>query len=191
MTYTNEQVQEIIRCKDDPVYFIENYVKTVCPHRGKIPMKLYPNQKETIGSYHYNRCSTIREDRQKGVTQSLVAYLCWWVVFNGGKTSIVMSHRQRAAIEILNRVMFAYDNLPEHFKKGLIHRNKTSIQFEDDTALLASAPNLSSIRGRAFDILMIDNYEYIKRDVVDEIYESVIPVISASRTGKFITASTR
>ena len=30
LSYTEEQVKEIIKCSEDPVYFIKNYVTSLC-----------------------------------------------------------------------------------------------------------------------------------------------------------------
>jgi len=37
LSYTEEQVKEIIKCSEDPVYFIKSYVKIVNVDRGLIP----------------------------------------------------------------------------------------------------------------------------------------------------------
>ena len=39
--YTEENIQEYIKCSKDPVYFIETYCKIVSLDHGLIPFKLY------------------------------------------------------------------------------------------------------------------------------------------------------
>ena len=41
-------IEEFKKCKDDPVYFISNYVKVTHPVRGLVPFKLYPFQKDIL-----------------------------------------------------------------------------------------------------------------------------------------------
>lgn len=48
--YTAENIQEWIKCKDDPIYFIENYIKIVTLDNGLQPMRLYDFQKEIVTS---------------------------------------------------------------------------------------------------------------------------------------------
>lgn len=40
------QVEEWIKCKLDPIYFIQNYIKIVTVDHGLQPMKTYEFQKE-------------------------------------------------------------------------------------------------------------------------------------------------
>jgi hypothetical protein len=50
VSYTAEQVQEWILCRDDPVYFIEKYIKIVTLDHGLQPMRLYEFQKKIVNS---------------------------------------------------------------------------------------------------------------------------------------------
>ena len=52
--YTPEQIQEYIKCKDDPIYFIENYCKIVSLDLGLIPFILFDYQKRFIDAIHNN-----------------------------------------------------------------------------------------------------------------------------------------
>jgi hypothetical protein len=64
--FTQEEIEEYIKCKDDPIYFIENYVYVVHPDKGKVLMKLFPYQKEMILSYITNRKTISLTGRQLG-----------------------------------------------------------------------------------------------------------------------------
>jgi hypothetical protein len=65
-SYTEEQVAEIFRCTEDPVYFIKNYVKIVNVDRGLIPFDMWPFQEEMVQSFHNNRFSISKMPRQVG-----------------------------------------------------------------------------------------------------------------------------
>ena len=64
--YTDEMVAEYVKCKLDPIYFIENYVKVVHPDRGVVNMVLHEYQKRMIETYHNNRFSLGLTARQMG-----------------------------------------------------------------------------------------------------------------------------
>ena len=53
--FTQEQIEEYIRCKDDPVYFAQNYVKIVTLDHGLQPFKTYDFQEKLINNFHNNR----------------------------------------------------------------------------------------------------------------------------------------
>jgi hypothetical protein len=65
-SYTEEQVTEIFKCSQDPVYFIKNYVKIVNVDRGLIPFDMWPFQEEMVKSFHNNRFSISKMPRQVG-----------------------------------------------------------------------------------------------------------------------------
>lgn len=66
MEYTPENIMELKRCMNDPIYFIEKYVKVQHPTKGVVPMELYEYQKEMIDSIHNNKDSVILASRQLG-----------------------------------------------------------------------------------------------------------------------------
>lgn len=64
--FTPEQIQEYIKCKNDPIYFIDNYCMIVSLDKGLVPFKLYPCQKNKIKVIHENRKVILMEGRQQG-----------------------------------------------------------------------------------------------------------------------------
>ena len=44
--WTEEMVQEFIKCAKDPIYFAERYIQIVHVDHGLIPIKLYEYQKD-------------------------------------------------------------------------------------------------------------------------------------------------
>jgi hypothetical protein len=64
--FTQEQIEEFIRCKSDPVYFAKNYVKIVTLDHGLMPFELYPFQEKLINNFHTNRFNICKMPRQTG-----------------------------------------------------------------------------------------------------------------------------
>lgn len=62
--YTQDQLLELYRCSQDPIYFIENYIKVRHPKYGQIPLKLYDYQKEMLKLYHKRRFVVALSARQ-------------------------------------------------------------------------------------------------------------------------------
>ena len=42
--YTQEEVHEYVKCRDDPIYFIKNYIYIVNVDKGLMQFDLYPFQ---------------------------------------------------------------------------------------------------------------------------------------------------
>ena len=68
--FTPENVQEYIKCSQNPIYFIENYCNIVTLDHGLQLFKLYECQKRKIDIIHNNRKVILMEGRQQGKTRS-------------------------------------------------------------------------------------------------------------------------
>lgn len=64
--YTQEQIQEFIRCKDDPIYFIKKYVKIINVEKGLCEFLLYPYQEQYIKNLQTYRSNVSCWPRQSG-----------------------------------------------------------------------------------------------------------------------------
>lgn len=66
LEYSHDQVQELVRCSQDPVYFVENYVRVQHPVKGIVPFHLRDYQKKMIRGFHENRWTVVLSARQSG-----------------------------------------------------------------------------------------------------------------------------
>jgi|LakMenE18May11ns_1017448.scaffolds.fasta_scaffold9879063_3 hypothetical protein len=66
ISYTKEQIAEIVRCSEDPIYFIKNYVKIVNVDKGLIPFDMWPFQENMVNTFHNNRFCIAKMPRQVG-----------------------------------------------------------------------------------------------------------------------------
>ena len=66
ISYTEEQVLEIAKCTEDPVYFIRNYVKIVNVDRGLVPFEMWDFQEDMVRTFHDNRFCIAKMPRQVG-----------------------------------------------------------------------------------------------------------------------------
>ena len=80
--FTEEQIIEFLRCKEDPVYFARNYVKIVSLDHGLVPFEMYPFQEKLIQNFHDNRFNICKMPRQTGKSTTCVSYLLHYAVFN-------------------------------------------------------------------------------------------------------------
>lgn len=65
-SFTEEQVLEYARCSEDPIYFIEKYVKIQHVDHGLVDFILRGYQKKLIKSYVENRNNIVLSSRQSG-----------------------------------------------------------------------------------------------------------------------------
>ena len=73
--FTEDQILEFVRCKNDPVYFAKNYVKIVTLDKGLQSFAMYPFQEKLVNNFHkhnsyYN--SKIFEETEKKLPEEIV-----------------------------------------------------------------------------------------------------------------------
>ncbi len=65
-SYTQSQLAELLRCTEDPIYFIESFIKVQHPVKGSVPLKLYDYQIDMVKAFHENRFVIGLTARQMG-----------------------------------------------------------------------------------------------------------------------------
>ena len=188
--FTSEQVEEVIKCSQDVVYFIENYVKIINLDEGLVPFNMYPFQQDMANMITDNRFSVIKTCRQAGKTTTSAAVILWHVLFNESYTIAILANKLSTAREILSRVQRAYENLPMWLQQGVIVWNKTSIELENGSQIIASSTASSAIRGYSINFLYLDEFAFVPRNLQDDFFTSVYPTIISGTNTKVVITST-
>lgn len=186
--WTQEQVIEYAKCMGDPAYFAETYVKIISLDRGLVPFTLYPYQKKMFNHFNNNRFNIVLACRQSGKSISSVAYLLWYAIFNPEKTIAVLANKGSTSREMLGRVTLMLENLPFFLQPGCKTLNKGSIDFSNNSRIVAASTSGSSIRGMSVNLLYLDEFAFVERAA--EFYTSTYPVVSAGTDTKVIITST-
>ena len=131
--FTEEQVQEWLKCSKDPIYFIENYCKIISLDHGLIQFKLYECQREKVKIIHENRKVILMEGRQQGKTTTSAAYILWYTLFQESKQVAILANKATAAREVLYRYQLMYENLPLWLQQGVTTWNKGDIELENNS----------------------------------------------------------
>jgi len=188
--FTEEEIKEYVKCKDDPVYFIEKYVKIITLDKGLQPFKLYECQKRKVDCIMNNRRVVLMEGRQQGKTVTSAACILHYTIFQEDKTVAIMANKSSAAREVLNRYQIMYENLPLWMQQGVKVWNKGDVELENNSKVLTAATTAAAIRGKSVNWLYIDEAAIIPNNIADEFFTSVYPTISAGETTKILLTST-
>jgi hypothetical protein len=186
--WTEEKVQEFLRCAKDPIYFAEKYINIVHVDHGLIPIHLYDYQRDIIDKITNHRRCAVVTSRQAGKTTTAVCVILHYVLFSDHKTVALLANKGEAAREILDRIKIAYEALPKWLQQGVLEWNKGSVEFENGCKILASATSSSAIRGKSISLLYIDETAFVEN--WDEFFASVFPTISSGKTTKILLTST-
>jgi hypothetical protein len=188
--YTPEMLSELLKCKKDPVYFIENYFHIINLDEGVILFKLHKYQKTLIRSYHKNRKCITLLGRQMGKTTTTAAFICWYVLFNKVKTAAVMANKLDIAIEILSKIKMGYELIPLWMQKGVVEWNKKTIILDNGSRVIAAATSASGMRGFAISLLYLDEMAHIENNVAEDFFTSMFPTLSSGKETKILISST-
>lgn len=184
------QLDEYLKCSQDPIYFIRNYVKIISLDEGLILFDMHDYQEEMVNAFHNNRFSIVRIGRQSGKTTTSVGYLLWLSLFTERYSIAITANKKALAVDILSRYQLAYENLPMWLQQGIVVWNKGSVELENGSKLLAASTAASSIRGGSFNLVFMDEFAHVHNNLAEEFFTSTYPVISSGKTTKIIIVST-
>ena len=188
--FTQEQIEEYIKCKDDPVYFAQNYVQIVTLDHGLQPFKTYDFQERLINNFHNHRFNICKMPRQTGKSTTCVSYLLHYAIFNDSVNIGILANKATTARELLARLATAYENLPKWMQQGILVWNKGNIELENGSKILAASTSASAVRGMSFNILFLDEFAFVPNHVADSFFASVYPTITSGKNTKVIIVST-
>lgn len=188
INWTPDMIREWVKCKNDPIYFAQNYIKIVHVDHGLITIDLYDYQREIIEKFNANRRTAIVASRQCGKTTTAVVVILHYILFNDYKRVGLLANKGDSAREILERIKIAFEALPKWLQQGVVEWNKGSVELENGSKVLAAATSSSNIRGKSMNLLYIDETAFVEG--WDEFSASVLPTISSGNTTKVLYTST-
>ena len=188
--FTEEQIAEYIKCSDDPVYFIKNYVRIVNVDEGLVPFEMYPFQEKIVNTVHDNRFTIAKLPRQSGKTTTVVSYFLHYILFNEDVNIAILANKGSLARDILGRLQLAYENLPGFLQQGIKVWNRGDMQLENGSKIVAASTSSSAVRGGSYNMILLDEFAFVPKNIADEFFSSVYPTISSGDTTKIVIVST-
>jgi hypothetical protein len=188
--FTEEQIIEFLKCKEDPVYFAKNYIKIVSLDHGLVPFEMYPFQEKLVRNFHENRFNICKMPRQTGKSTTCVSYLLHYAVFNDNVNIAILANKASTARDLLGRLQLAYENLPKWMQQGIISWNKGSLELENGSKISSNSTSSSAVRGGSYNVIFLDEFAFIPNHIADDFFASVYPTISSGQSTKVIIVST-
>lgn len=188
--WTLDALREYNRCKEDPVYFIKTYMTIVHVDKGKIPFKLYPFQENMVKTFHENRFVICKIGRQSGKSTTSIGFILHYILFNKDKNTCILANKEAISKDLLERLKLAYEFLPKWLQQGVKEWNKSSIWLENDSKVLAASTSSSSVRGKSFSLIFLDEFAFIHPNQAMDFFESTYPTISSGQETRVIMVST-
>lgn len=200
--YTDEELEEMGKCANDPIYFISMYCKFV-NDKGRTTVKLRDYQKDIItmlGGETYddeidemkpkNKHNILLQSRQSGKTTTVAAYFTWYLCFHTDRNLAIVANKGATANQIVKLVKEMYEGLPYFLKPGLTRYQETSITLENGCYLKCATTNPTSVTGSTCHVLYVDEAAHIPVNMMEDFWKSVYPTLSSSRVSQIIVSST-
>ena len=190
-TFTESQIRALAMCMDPKTgcqHFLSNYFYIQHPTKGKMLYQPFDYQKRLIDTYNDHRFSISLLPRQTGKSTSAAGYLLWYAMFVPDSTILVAAHKYAGAQEIMQRVRYAYESVPNHIRAGVTSYNKGSIDFDNGSRIVAMTTTENTGRGMSISLLYADEFAFVRPTIAREFWTSISPTLSTG--GKAIITST-
>lgn len=185
-----EMITAIAHSKRDIVWWAENFFRIVSLNTGLGLIKLYEKQKQMLYHLVNHDRNVILSSRQTGKTTTYTILCMWLATLFPEKKIMICANKLQTSIEIMDRLRLAYEYLPKFIKPGILVYNKQEITFSNKSTIRAFATSSSASRGFSAQICIIDEMAFIPKNIIDEFFASVMPVVSSAKDSKVIVVST-
>lgn len=181
------QINEIIKCGKDPVYFFNKYVKIQHPTRGAINFKTYDFQDSCVQDFRDHRFNIILKSRQLGLSTITAAYAAWLAIFHKDKNILVIATKLSVAQNFIRKVKFCIQSMPNWLLlPEIINNNKQAIEFSNGSTVKAIPTSDDAGRSEALSLLIVDEAAFVRN--FDSLWTGLYPTISTG--GRAIVLST-
>lgn len=178
--------QEYIESARNPLHFFKKFCYIQHPTRGRILFNTYPFQDQTFKLLTRDQNSIILKSRQMGISTLVAAYILWLMNFHQDKNILCVATTQNTAKNLVQKVIFMYENLPSWLKVDYDENNKLGLTLKNGSKVKAVSSSSDSARSEGVSLLVMDEFAFI--DNARDIWTAALPTLSTG--GKSIILST-
>ena len=186
--YTHDQLIELAKCAADPKYFLKTHCYIQHPIKGRMKFDLFDFQEDLVDTYHNHRNSIALISRQMGKSTCAAGYLLWYAMFIPDQTILIAAHKFSGAQEIMQRIRFAYETLPDYLRAGATSYNKGSLEFDNGSRIIAQSTTDNTGRGLSISLAYLDEFAFVRPSIARDFWVSLSPTLATG--GKCIITST-
>lgn len=169
------------------VRLLLKYVWILHPTDGPMLFKPWTWQPKLLGLMMVNRLLVILKARQLGVSWLAAVFALWTAMFRPGQRVLLISKGQDEANDLLEKVIFIFDRLPEWMRPA--HReNTSSLRFPDLDSEIESLPATMSVgRSKTASLVILDEHGHQRW--ARKIYLALKPVVEMGKLFSISTAN--
>lgn len=180
------EVNEVLKCGADPIYFINKYCKIQHPTRGTIDFNTYPFQDKCVKAFKKHQFNIIVKSRQLGLSTVTAGYAVWLALFRRDQNILVMAQKLRTAKTFIRKVHKMLACLPPWLRLCNYEQNQQEVRFDNGSQIVSIPTTEDAGRSEALSLLIVDEAAIIRN--FEEIWASIYPTLSEG--GRAIILST-
>lgn len=156
-----EQIDEILKCGEDPIYFIKKYLYISHPTKGRLHFELYPFQEECVQSFLDYRYNIVLKSRQLGLSTTTAAYCLWMAMFKRDVNILIMATKLEVGKFMISKIRTAFKMLPAWMLTALSltvpeAESVKYLKFSNGSKITAIPTSGDAGRGEAVSLLVVD-----------------------------------
>ena len=178
------QTYELRKCSLDEKYWLDSYCYIVHPHLGKTRVSTTPIQNHLLGIFEKFKNIVIAKARQTRMSSTAALHVLWLTLFKSDIRVIMVSPKPEMGKYLLEKVRYAYKNLPDWMQIPLVTDNRWEMKFINGSRIkcITRASDLCSEHAHVF---VVDEAAY-----VDKLDEILLDIRRANHNAKIIMYST-
>ena len=172
---------------NNPVLFIQNFMKITDKNGKVVPFILNPMQKDFIKNMDsYN---TILKARQGGMSVVICALAIYYCITTPSTTCLMLSHNEESTRAIFNKLKNIYNSIPSFIKLDLIRNNRAELQLSNGSIISCSTMgNKDKGRGNTCKLVHLSEFAFVNSDVANKQLLSLEQTLQSN--GKLIIETT-
>jgi hypothetical protein len=182
--------EALVRCVNDPVYFISTYCQVQHPVKGycQLDLQSRPYQEELVRQVEANQNLIIKHPRQAGITSAMLAYALWMACFQPCKSILLGAVSHNQAMDLRQRLDLMYARLPAWMKPATRYSNRHCLELDNGSVIRYQAISEHFGRGISFSLCYLDSFAHVKPEIQEYVYDCIVPTVVQG--GKLLIAST-
>lgn len=187
--YTQAEILELAKCKEDIIYFAENYCKVLTDGGNRL-VKLRQYQRRILLQLKKYNKNILLQSRQSGKSVTTAIFVVWYLIFHKDRNVVIASATSDKAEDLAQKIEVMLLELPYFLKLGLKKDNIRKKHFSNNNTLTVETTTENTAAGMTCHLLIMDEFALVHHSIINKLYRTIIPTMSSSVTAKLIIMST-
>lgn len=187
--YTQREILELAKCKEDIIYFAEHHCKVLTDGGNRL-VKLRQYQRRILLQLKKYNKNILLQSRQSGKSVTTAIFVVWYLIFHKDRNVVIASATSDKAEDLAQKIEVMLLELPYFLKLGLKKDNIRKKHFSNNNTLTVETTTENTAAGMTCHLLIMDEFALVHHSIINKLYRTIIPTMSSSVTAKLIIMST-